>query len=343
MGVYGGYGQGTTNTIRVEIVNCSFSNCVSQAILGEVQPDLRGYAALYPVIRNCSFRSASNGCLLTVSGRPSAYYVIYGWSCAQVIGNVFENLAGTALLLGTGGDAGTSEALLLNNTVANCRIGLDVADPWNAKVQNSVFVGCTNAVKVSGSLSRNISFNCFYQNRTNFIGYPATYGTAIWPNRNGTMSDALYNIFQDPQFVSATDFHLQPTSPCIDAGTPDWNYSDMCFSNGVSQGTSFPDLGAYGGPDAANWLDNVPLVPVQASLTRSANRVFTVSWGAIPRSEYQVQWTTNMPGALSTNWFNVSNGWIRATDKYTAINVATNPPAVERYYRVKSLGRTPGY
>jgi hypothetical protein len=46
----------------------------------------------------------------------------------------------------------------------------------------------------------------------------------------------------------------------------------MCFTNSLSQGTSYPDLGAYGGPDAANWLDTVLKLCVQAFRQRRAVR-----------------------------------------------------------------------
>ena len=54
------------------------------------------------------------------------------------------------------------------------------------------------------------------------------------------------NIFSESQFVDAEngDFHLQPTSPCIDAGNPDEEYNDPDGSRN--------DMGAYGGP-GGNW------------------------------------------------------------------------------------------
>jgi hypothetical protein len=250
-------------------------------------------------------------------------------------------ITNVAIALSANSYAGGSPAAVLNNTIVNAGSGIVAQAPWDAKVQSSLFVGCTNAVTRSGSLSTTVSYNGFYGNATNFTGYPGTYGMVLLANRNGTPSDVLYNIFNNPLFVSSDDFHLQTNSPAIDAGTPDWNYSDLCYSNVVSQGSSFPDLGAYGGPDAANWLEEVPLTPAQASMSNS-NGVVRVHWGAIPRSEYQVQWTSNVFTAMTTNWYDVPNGWARATDKPTAVTVATNPTNTQRFYRVQSLGRTPG-
>ncbi len=51
------------------------------------------------------------------------------------------------------------------------------------------------------------------------------------------------NIFLNPQFENydLQNYHLQPTSPCLDAGNPDPIYNDVDGSRN--------DMGAYGGPD----------------------------------------------------------------------------------------------
>ena len=51
------------------------------------------------------------------------------------------------------------------------------------------------------------------------------------------------NLFLDPEFINAdlNDFHLKSSSPCINAGDPKAEYSDI-------DGTR-NDIGAYGGPD----------------------------------------------------------------------------------------------
>ena len=57
------------------------------------------------------------------------------------------------------------------------------------------------------------------------------------------LTDSNGNIPDDPLFleVSTEDFHLNPDSPCIDAGHPGDEYRD----NDGSQN----DMGAYGGPN----------------------------------------------------------------------------------------------
>lgn len=69
-------------------------------------------------------------------------------------------------------------------------------------------------------------------------------------------------INADPLFISGpfSDYHLSPTSPCIDAGNPDPGYNDpedpqnAGFALWPAQGTVRNDMGAYGGGGAEGWL-----------------------------------------------------------------------------------------
>lgn len=57
------------------------------------------------------------------------------------------------------------------------------------------------------------------------------------------------NINFNPVFNSS--FQIVLGSPCIDAGSPDTSYNDVCFP--PSLGTARNDMGAHGGPGACNW------------------------------------------------------------------------------------------
>lgn len=343
-------------TQTTKILNCTFANCYSQSVHGQAT-GIAGRtcgsnycynwsqdALIACEIRNCYYYAVGAGCRFNLSGYgftipQQGGATGYGYGNVRLLNNVLCNVTNTAVSLSVDSYAGGGPATLVNNTMVNAGSGVVVHDPWDATVRDCIISGCTNATMRTGSLSLDVRYNDYFSNATNFSGYPATYGQIVLQNRNGTPCDLFYNIFSDPSFVAPNDFHLQTHSPCIDAGMQDWAYTDMCFP--PSQGASYPDLGAYGGPDAVNWLDTIPLLRAQAAISVT-NGIISVSWGAIPRSEYQVQWTPNVL-TFATNWFDVTNGWVRATDKPTSVNVETNPPYAERYYRVKSLGRSPGY
>jgi hypothetical protein len=207
----------------VDVLNCTFSNCSVQAIngyaYGQSQSGESGgfyswttTSTLNPVIKNCVFNGTSNGCDLDIYGQSSSLlgktYYGYGYSYPVIVNNVFKNLTRTAFLMEVGSYAGGGSSVFLNNTMVNCMGGVNATDPWDATVQSDIFVGCTNAVTVSGSLSRTISYNDFFTDATNFTGLPIAYGQVLLNNRNGTPSDVLYNIYQEPLFADGTNFYL---------------------------------------------------------------------------------------------------------------------------------------
>ncbi len=89
---------------------------------------------------------------------------------------------------------------------------------------------------------------------------PPAIGQIALTNANGDSCDTYYNIFADPQFVDTAngDYHLLPSSPCIDAGDPQLpNDPDGTVA----------DIGAY----YFNQLRaGDPFVPRPASFTVSA-------------------------------------------------------------------------
>lgn len=253
--------HGVSRVMNTEMLNCTFTDCAMQAIYGESL----GYTAfnhaqsatLNTLIKNCLFANVNNGCVMKGSGGKNGSYIGYGYANPKIVGNIFQDLPGTAFLMLTGSYTGSSQPPFQNNTVINCNAGVDATDPWDAQVQNNIFVGATTAVKVAGVLSRLVSYNNFYNNTANFSGYPATYGDVVFANRNGTPCDILYNIYSNPQFRDPCSLLLATNSPCVDAGMP--SVHDICFS--VSQGTTWSDLGAFGGPDACNWPTPVSCLP----------------------------------------------------------------------------------
>ncbi|MFH1740369.1 MAG: DUF1565 domain-containing protein [bacterium] len=95
-------------------------------------------------------------------------------------------------------------------------------------------------------------------------------GDEIWNNDGSTITisysdiqggwPGIGNINADPLFVDSDngDYHLQNSSPCIDAGDPDPSYNDASLPPGL--GTERCDMGAYGGPGNSGWAE--PQEPV---------------------------------------------------------------------------------
>ena len=134
MGVYG-----HDATMNIEIMNCSFSNCVSQALYGEAQgmhvsSAIIGSAFINPVIKNCVFQNTGNGCVIKISGSPaqSGWYPRYGYATPTIIGNIFTDLSGTAFLMAVDSYAAKGTPIFINNTVVNSRVGIDTIEPWDA-------------------------------------------------------------------------------------------------------------------------------------------------------------------------------------------------------------------
>jgi hypothetical protein len=327
-----------------EVFNCTFSNCLSQCVYGVAYAGLGGNGVtLIPIIKNNLFISSSNGCVFYILGSHGGYpyaYSFYGSAYPEIVANVFEKLAGTALLLNEGAYAGSSPTIFINNTIVNCFGGVNATTPWDVTNEGNIYLGVTNAVTVSGSLSLQVAYNAFCENATNFIGYNTNiYGPAYFTNANGTPCDLLNNIYQNPLFATAGNFYLARNSPCVNAGPPSQALENICFPPSI--GTNYGDMGAYGGPDACNWLNVVPLVQVEPSISDS-NSLIWLNWYAVPRSTYQIQYATNLANG-SNQWQNLANGQVEALGTPTSLSVAPYPPTnTMQFYRIQSLGRTPG-
>ena len=108
-------------------------------------------------------------------------------------------------------------------------------------------------------------------NGTQIKTVPVKYeNLAIENGFEGEGNIDLAPIFVDPDNGNYT---LQEGSPCIDAGSSDPSYYDLCYP--PSQGTSLNDMGAYGGPGACEWMEEdepiveVPIESNIASMTSS--------------------------------------------------------------------------
>jgi len=84
-------------------------------------------------------------------------------------------------------------------------------------VQNRDGISCSNSS--FPTITYNDVWDSFLEN---FRNCPDFVGDILTTNPNGDPVDIYYNISLDPQFVDPDngDYHLQPSSPCIDAGDP---------------------------------------------------------------------------------------------------------------------------
>lgn len=142
---------------------------------------------------------------------------------------------------------------------------------FNTMADNTAYSGgalhdCPQAVIINNIFLRNgryaiyvsskstsptlVANNCFYENPAgayrNFSGVPHTDIDEL----NAHVRGCVGNIGADPKLVSATDFHLRPESPCIDAGstsaplTADFDGVGRPL-DGNGDGRFGPDIGMY--------------------------------------------------------------------------------------------------
>lgn len=133
-------------------------------------------------------------------------------------------------------------------------------------LSSPIFKNCTfvrNQAKKYGNINLfsssnlQVSNSIFWENQGDFILETTAQATIAYthinePRYKGTSG----NIFKDPLFVDleAGDYTLDQGSPCLDAGDPSVNENDP-------DGTR-NDMGAFGGPGAADWTGGLTLVPV---------------------------------------------------------------------------------
>ncbi|MCU0782981.1 MAG: hypothetical protein MUF81_02835 [Verrucomicrobia bacterium] len=207
---------------------------------------------------------------------------------------------------------------------------------------SAVLVNCTVAyntslgLNVAGGTATALN-SIFFNNAWN----GTSYGAQIAGTTNVTYCDVqgggytgFSNITFSPFFLGpGVNFMLSPSSPCIDAGSTNPIYNDVCFP--PSQGTARNDMGAYGGPGACGWyLPPVICVP-SANQYAVTNTSVCISAGAAGASPLSYQWyngTTLLSGETgsslcfsSVQLANQGSYYCVVTNVYGAV---TSTPAV---------------
>jgi parallel beta-helix repeat protein len=121
----------------------------------------------------------------------------------------------------------------------------------------NAFASLTNAIfwNNHAPIGPEISITGTTEPCTLTINYSDVEGGLVSTNVDslGAVSWGPGMIETDPLFLDpdSDDFHLQPTSPCIDAG--DSTILDECLPPGL--GSDRSDMGAYGGEKNCDWLE----------------------------------------------------------------------------------------
>jgi hypothetical protein len=119
--------------------------------------------------------------------------------------------------------------------------GIRIQDTTAVKIRNNILFGCMYEINAPfGVVAQN---NLEWSNTSHWKGYQV---------RGGISSES--NLEADPLFAAGLEPKLQPTSPCINAGTPDARYNDRDGSRN--------DIGPSGGAwfDPDGWTTENPVV-----------------------------------------------------------------------------------
>ena len=142
----------------------------------------------------------------------------------------------------------------------------------NSSIKNNIIIGYSGYavyfdIQSGRTFSLNnvdITHNCFYSNGNNSVGVNGSISLTDVDRTTG-------NITSSPLFISSTDFHLQASSPCVQAGT----YIDFNTTDYDGQGwLTPPSMGAY-----ELYGDGVPVV--STSPVTSITGTTAVSGGVI--------------------------------------------------------------
>jgi hypothetical protein len=144
---------------------------------------------------------------------------------------------------------------LINNTISGNNYG--ITGGANLLAYNNIISASISTATKNVNGNSLISYSNFWNNGQNF---------------DNCIKDDQSLVFSDPQFISSSDYHIQITSPCIRAGTPNGGPQiDIEYS----QRGNPPDIGAY-----ENISDGDQSLSVELTLWQaiSNNGVILLTW-----------------------------------------------------------------
>ncbi|KKL56501.1 hypothetical protein LCGC14_2244800 [marine sediment metagenome] len=113
---------------------------------------------------------------------------------------------------------------VVNNTIYNSTVGLDITTVYQSTFYNNIISNCTTGALVDASDPSNFwDYNCYGNNTTDV--------TNITTGANSL-------LLTDPQFINPAgdDFRLKTSSPCLNTGLPFIGGSDSLFDGVSSMG-----------------------------------------------------------------------------------------------------------
>lgn len=233
---------------ETKILNCNFEGNQKALYIKAEGVDVSQYmtprtrhARINPTISGCTFIGNVWGIEIDTTGTTKGSWYAHATTQANINNNYFYNQNETAVYISSH-SLNSGYPTITNNTIVNCERGIWINDAdFDVLMENNIFYGTTTAIERAGSTS-DAYFNSFFNNTTNFTGFPDSYGDIVITNANGVPCDIGFNIFLDPKLKS-NDFHIQEDSPCIDAGN-DENSPDIDIEGDIRPQLQAIDIGA---------------------------------------------------------------------------------------------------
>jgi hypothetical protein len=241
---YAGYSSGAV-CIRNTEVSISYSQITSNNASGIYCEHSN------PLIQNCVITNNNN----------------HGFRC--IYSNSLIQNCGIVNNLNNGITSESSTPRIQNCIIAdNGEDGINIWSAFNSK--DTIFI-TNNTITGNGLTGLNDHYakckivnNIFWNNQESinryytsqyFLSYNLVQEDEIIASSVMTGAGMIYNF--DPQFVNSDnwDYHLKATSPCIDAGDPDFNYNMEPPDNG-----SRINIGAYGNTNQATPTEYLPRI-----------------------------------------------------------------------------------
>ena len=227
-----------------------------------------------PTVSHCTFSNNSTqvgdgGGIRSVGGSPTLTHCTFRSNFGPFGGGGLRNEASATVtnctFHGNGADHGGAIGNSGDLIVTNCVFGSNGATvsggaifnyAGSASVTNCTFVN-NDSLGVAGMDGGGTATNCIFWSDGSTVARAQIGGSCVVTYsdiRDGFAGEG--NIDADPLFVGGEDFHLQPGSPCIDAGTNspagglpptdlDGNSRPV---DGNGDGTAVADIGAYEAP-----------------------------------------------------------------------------------------------